>query len=305
MPNAVRLVSEGGIMNLTVDDHITETTPGHVEMLTGYPPNITGAYSNLQYSIIPSNLTVFERLKGYFGKNEISTVMLTGKPLIIEYITDPSQLEVINWTMNETHPFYTARSSIDSLDLNRANASVVGSKAVAYFGLYKDIKSFMFIHFRDPDNAGHDFGENSEEYDAAIVECDCWLGTMLSTLQSLGTYNRTIIYVMTDHGFNEGEHGHSYAPDIWLITNDPCINSSITGYQSDIAPTIYAKFGIDSASFSPQLPGRSLTSLTIIPGGCLVEGIAAQVIGVAIAVAATVVTIFLLRKSLGKPFSTA
>jgi predicted AlkP superfamily pyrophosphatase or phosphodiesterase len=221
MPNTARLAGEGGLMNLTVDGHATETTPWHVEMLTGYPPNVTGAYSNLEYSVIPANLTIFERLESRFGADNITTVMLTGKPLIIEYITDPSQLEVINWTMNSSHPFYNARSSVDCLDLNLANASVVGGKALQYLEEYKDKRAFMFIHFRDPDQAGHNYGENSADYDAAIVECDQWLGALILALESEGSYNRTIVYVTTYHGFDEGSYGHSYAADIWLFTNDP------------------------------------------------------------------------------------
>jgi predicted AlkP superfamily pyrophosphatase or phosphodiesterase len=141
--------------------------------------------------------------------------------LVIEYITDPSQLEAINWTMNSSHPFYNARSSVDCLDLNLANASVVGGKALQYLEEYKDKRAFMFIHFRDPDQAGHNYGENSADYDAAIVECDQWLGALILALESEGSYNRTIVYVTTYHGFDEGSYGHSYAADIWLFTNDP------------------------------------------------------------------------------------
>ncbi len=297
LPNAAILADEGGLMNLSVGGHVTETTPGHVEMLTGYPPNVTGAYSNLEYSVIPVNLTVFERLEGWFGPGNITTVMLTGKPLIIEYIADTSQLEVIDWTMNASHPFYNARPSIDCLDLNRANASVVGGKALQYLEDLTGGRAFLFIHFREPDHAGHNFGENSAEYDAAIVECDRWLGTLVSALKSAGTYDRATIYVTTDHGFDEGGYGHSYAPEIWLFTNDASINASAVGYQQDIVPTIFAKFGIDPGSFSPTLPGKSLTSMTQPPqSGWVADPALPLLIAVALALAAFAILVRLRKK---------
>lgn len=297
VPNAARLVSEGGIVNMTVEGHATETTPGHVEMLTGYPSNVTGAYTNLDYSVIPANLTVFERLEARFGAEGIVTVMLTGKPLVVEYITDPSQYEVFNWTMNASHPFYNARSSVDFLDLNRANASVVGAKALDYIEDSKGERSFIFIHFREPDYAGHNSGENSAEYDEAIVECDRWLGTLVAALESLGTYDETVIYVTTDHGFDEGGYGHSYAPDIWLLTNDPDIDTSMAAHQGDLVPTAFAKFGIDPASFSPVLPGKPLTPISQTTGGDQASGLELQLVAViSIAIAAVAVLVLARRR---------
>lgn len=294
MPNAARLIGEGGLVNMTVEGHATETIPGHVEMLTGYPPNLTGAYTNLDYSVVPANLTLFERLKAFFGGG-IVTVICTGKPLAIDYATDPSQYEVINWTMSASHPLYNARSSVDFLDLNRANASVVGAKALGYLETCKGERSFMFIHFREPDYAGHKFGEGSAEYDEAIVECDRWLGSITAALDSLGIYNSTTIYVTTDHGFDEGGYGHSYAPEIWLFTNDAGIDTSMAARQGDLVPTILAKFGIDPASLSPPLPGKPLTPITrtsqsLQAGGLTPQLMAVIALAIALGVALTMVS---------------
>jgi len=78
LPNLKSLIEEGTIVEIDVT-HKTDTKAGHAEMLTGYGPEVTGVYSNFVYQPIPKGYTIFERLEEEFGKDNIATIMITGK----------------------------------------------------------------------------------------------------------------------------------------------------------------------------------------------------------------------------------
>jgi arylsulfatase A-like enzyme len=114
---------------------------------------------------------------------------------------------------------------------------------------------FFFLHFREPDHAGHQHGENSPEYEAALIDTDEWLGRIRQTLDELGVGATTAILVVTDHGFREDREHHKNARDAWLATNWAPVKR---GNQRDLAPTILAAFGVELDQLAPPLPGQAL-----------------------------------------------
>ncbi|MFQ6088205.1 MAG: alkaline phosphatase family protein [Candidatus Methanofastidiosia archaeon] len=112
---------------------------------------------------------IFERLEKHLGKENIKTIMLTGK--------------THNLGGEGGEPFYLSKNHIDVFDLNSANADVVGKKALSYLEEYKNERYFAFFHFSDPNHKGHRFGENSKEYEEGIKMCDLWLGKIISKLK--------------------------------------------------------------------------------------------------------------------------
>ncbi|NPV54440.1 MAG: sulfatase-like hydrolase/transferase [Firmicutes bacterium] len=78
LPNLKALIAEGTIVGIDVT-HKADTKAGHAQMLTGYGPEVTGVYSNSVYQPIPKGYTIFERLEDAFGKDNIATIMITGK----------------------------------------------------------------------------------------------------------------------------------------------------------------------------------------------------------------------------------
>ena len=62
---------------------------------------------------------------------------------------------------------------------------------------------------------------------------------------------------MADHGFNVVGKGHSYAPFVFVATNDKKVMRD--GTRADIAPTVLDRFGLDLAKFEPKLDGEPLT----------------------------------------------
>jgi len=115
---------------------------------------------------------------------------------------------------------------------------------------------FYFCSFSTADKAGHKFGENSQEYTDAIHLDDLWTGIIIAKLKELKIYDKTMVYVSVDHGFDEGKKAHSYAPYVFLATNDRKVIRC--GVREDVAPTVLKRFGMDLSKIEPHLDGIPL-----------------------------------------------
>jgi predicted AlkP superfamily pyrophosphatase or phosphodiesterase len=245
LPALSSVVRQGSFADIDVVGHFTDTKSGHAQLLTGYDPLTTGVYSNWRFQPIPIGLSIFERLQQVFGKTNIATIMLTGKGQNLGS-RPPNQ------------PYLFTRESLTVWDGDEnRKASVVGQKAVNYVNTFANRgRFFLFIHFRDPDHAGHEFNEGSAEYKKALVGCDEELGRILHAVKKAGIDERTLIYITADHGFLPGKNHHTDAFHIFLATNDP--KSISAGEQRDIVPTILTSMGANPQNFTPALPGKSL-----------------------------------------------
>ncbi len=249
LPNLARLVEQGSMVDIDVVGHQTDTKTGHAQMLTGYDPKTTGVYSNGNYRPIPRGYTIFERLRQTFGRDGITTVMLTGK--------DRNLGSQSAGLLRGADPYYWSRSGISIWDGDQNRpAKIVGRKAIEYIDrLAGKGRFFLFVHLPDVDVAGHTYGEDSVEYDRALVECDKWLGAMLDALARRGVDDRTLVYVTADHGFDVGTKQHARASRIFLGTNEPGLRG---GQQRDVAPTVLSGLGVDVSKIRPALAGKPL-----------------------------------------------
>ncbi len=59
---------------------------------------------------------------------------------------------------------------------------------------------FVFAYFPGVDHVGHHYGTQSERYRAAIRGMDRELGRICEALQQAGTYDRTYLFLVADHG---------------------------------------------------------------------------------------------------------
>jgi len=153
-------------------------------------------------------------------------------------------------------PYFYAWQGVDVWKKALHRNESVGVAALAWLKANGNQPFFLFVHFADIDSQGHLFGENSKQYNDALISCDKWTGRILAELSALGLSDTTQVYVTADHGFDEGEKNHARAPSVFLVTNDPAVKRG--GRRTDIAPTIYRRLGIDGESFSPPLTGHPL-----------------------------------------------
>jgi len=243
LPDLKALINEGTIVNITVIDHSTDTSGGWTQILTGYRWWNTGVYSNdYWFHSIPDSYTIPERVESYFGKDNVATAFITGSL---------SHMEVKDWTRSALYGTYTHEaiyshipSKVDVCSVAYRNANVVGSLTLQFLENYSNRHFFAFFHFVDPDLAGHvpQGGENSALYEEGIKMCDYWLGQIVSKLSDLNILQETLIYLTSDHGFDENGLSHFFAPDVFLATNDK--NVKRNGDQVDVAPTVYYGLGM-------------------------------------------------------------
>jgi predicted AlkP superfamily pyrophosphatase or phosphodiesterase len=307
LPNLAALIKEGGMVNIDVTSHNTDTKAGHTQMLTGYDPDVTGVMSNGKFKAIPVGYSIFERLDQTYGKDKIVTIMLTGKthhvgscpPSTSEAIADAkaqlaklqgqkaqvaqagnektgvvdpdaaaqaqqkrkARIQGLNAIIQnaEGEPFYNTVKSLDVWDGEKGrDFTVVGPLMLGYLDKYGKDRFCAFFHYSDPDHKGHNKGENSPEYNQAIIDCDKMLGDCVSKLKALGVYDKTMIFVNADHGFDEDKTSHGNAPTVYLAADLKTLTKD--GDQRDIVPTILAEMGVDISKIEPKMKGNVLTS---------------------------------------------
>jgi hypothetical protein len=154
-------------------------------------------------------------------------------------------------------PYYNMYTALDVWEFGLMEDKKVGTRVLELMNKYKNEPFFFFVHFAEIDQNGHQFGENSKEYNDGLISADYWTGRIIDELKRLGLYEQTIIYVTADHGFDEGKKVHSNAPYVFLATNDKAVCRN--GRRQDVAPTILARFGVDLTRLVPPLDGIPLT----------------------------------------------
>ncbi|MBN2777075.1 MAG: alkaline phosphatase family protein [Bacteroidales bacterium] len=136
----------------------------------------------------------------------------------------------------------------------------------------------LFVHFDQPDGAGHQymFSPTASGYIDAIENCDYWTGQLLQALYSRPTYDQEnwLIISMTDHGGIGFSHGGVTVDEtrVWISFANPRFpNLDIPGIGGshasdtlpmlvDIAVTALDHLDIDIKS-EWDLDGRSMYDL--------------------------------------------
>lgn len=294
LPNLQNLIDEGGLVDIEVTSGATDTKAGWSQVLTGYKPEASGVYSNGRFRDIPAGYSVFERLRAQFGADKIATVAVIGKQYHCGEIDppfkrpydpakdDPAKEESAkkgkakkqpgagkarnrgrvvaengaNFVVFEGSPYYTMHNNVDQWRFGLVEDEKVGNEALAMLDKYGKKPLFFFVHFGEVDHQGHRFGEPSQQYDDAIISGDKQLGRIVEKLKELGVYQKTLIYVTADHGFDVGVKQHKDAPHVFLATNDKQVMRG--GSRADITPTILDRLGVNTSQISPPLDGDSL-----------------------------------------------
>jgi len=287
LPTLKKLSEEGALVDVDVVTGATDTKAGWSQILTGYHPEVTGVYSNGRYHDIPAELSIFERLKKQFGEDFVCVAVI-GKSGHCGEIKPPTKKRLdekagskqpakagkgkrpakrpagkiveedgVKYLVFGGSPYYTMHKSCDVWEYGLSLDQRVGTRAIELLEKYKDKPFFFFVHFAQVDHSGHGHGENSKEYNDALISNDTWTGKILDKVKELGLADKTLVYVTADHGFDEDGKGHHYAPYVFLGTNDPEVKRA--GMRQDITPTILARFGLDLSKIEPALDGEPLT----------------------------------------------
>jgi hypothetical protein len=291
LPNLQRLINEGEKRNLVIyttnclrsndgDNYRTETNPTHAAMLTGYGYPTMKNYSNSVRGPIPIGYTIFERIKQ--SDSQIKTGMIFAHALYFFPFPAFENVAPTNccywyWPPNEDDPQKRRcgkRSAslppmIDACQILEAENDAIRKRMINFLTNNASSSFFLFGYFKEPDNIGHDYGENSQAYSDAIIDNDTQLGLIIQKLKSLGIYEQTVILVDTDHGFNEGTDSHSTCnndtKNLWIVSSKKAVidGQVAVAKQTSIVPTILDIFGI-SKNVKPSFAGESLYDLQVI-----------------------------------------
>jgi arylsulfatase A-like enzyme len=250
LPNLRRLIDRGVFVNIDVEG-VTDTTAGWTQILTGYLPDITGVFSNNVYQPVPRGLSIFERLEEHFGADRFVTVAVISKEADIGWVDPPQE------PLTPGSPYYNMYTALEVWEYGLQEDQRVGTRTLELLRRYKDEPFFFFVHFSEVDEAGHTFGENSQQYTNALISSDVWTGRIIEEVNTLSLSDKTQIYVTADHGFDEGGTRHVDAPYVFLVTSNKAVIRP--GRRQDVTPTILEAFGLDLSKIQPPLDGIPLT----------------------------------------------
>lgn len=294
LPNFNKYFLENGsCVNTMITTGATQTKPGWAEILTGYNPSKTGVFSNKDYKPISKGYTIFERLEDYFGDENIITMFIAGKinnvgargphKLCVNCLTRDlithhklrywdensnelfprNEEEKIVFEQRNGEPYFITKDNIDIyINALRQSQNVI-NKAFNYLDTYRNERFFMFLHYEEPDEQGHLYGENSQEYSEAIIQNDKLLEDIVLKLKQLNIFDNTILYLTTDHGIDEGQMSHRKAPETFFCSSEKGLIKD--GDRKDITPTILYRYGIDINKIKPILAGIPLMEITNNP----------------------------------------
>jgi len=250
----------------------TATKPGWVQILSGYDPEVTGNWDNDNYAPLSEGYSVFEKAEAYLGDDKIVTMFISGK----DEHTGGACIGDWTWHSGEWviedkgQPWCITKDHIDYYENALRDNRFVGYRTLELLDVHQHDLFLALFLFREPDVIGHLRGENSSEYSSSLVELDGWLGQILDRLETLGIADRTIVYLVTDHGFDEGTSRHNNARFGFLATNDPRVVRS--GDRKDVAATVLDHYGIALGPVGP-VPAVNAFSLYSLPSlACIPEG---------------------------------
>jgi len=182
------------------------TLPSHTSMLTGVGPQVhqvlwNDYQTNKGLVKVP---TIFSLAK----QRGLVTAMFVGKEKF-EHLVLPGSVDAFVWP----HPEDDARA--------------VAQMFAAQVGTLKP--NLCFIHFRDPDTAGHKYGANSPEKMSALANCDAALKLIMDAIAAAGLTDSSVIILTADHGGHNakdkegktiGTHGSAETEDVtipWVV----------------------------------------------------------------------------------------
>jgi hypothetical protein len=222
--NFGRLIKEGvSTLNARTDYTHTITLPNHTSMVTGRPvqtppewPEAQGHgwtwNSEFPSADAPASLHATNPAKGYTSStfevvhdNGMSTAIYSGKTKFRLY----------------TVSFGAELGAENARGRNKIDFSAIGegTQGKAMEGLKANKPAYTFLHYPDPDVAGHASGYLGPEYRNAVKAVNGYLGELLNFVETDPEWkDRTIVILSADHGGKPGTKNHGDAADPYDYT---------------------------------------------------------------------------------------
>jgi predicted AlkP superfamily pyrophosphatase or phosphodiesterase len=259
MPVLERLAKEGAFTWTAQTVFPSLTLPSHTSMLTGLRPEKHQVLWNTWKP--EAGVVKVPTIFSYAKEQGFSTAMFVGKEkfrhLVGTGTVDKFDFDLQN--AGEVVSLHAGESSPASSET--VLARTVAKHAAAYIQSNKP--SLCFIHFTDPDDAGHLYGWGSEQQRRAFSDVDAALGEVLKGIEKGGLLSDSVLIITADHGGHGRTHGSALPEDInipWIAWGKPVKrNYRITSPVStcDTAATVLWLLAVH---YSESLDGKPVKS---------------------------------------------
>ena len=214
LPNFKRFQTEGaGTFNARTDYDITVTLPNHVTQATGRGILGDNGHNWTSNTDPAKGQTIHSKKRSYIASvfdvvhdNGLRTAMYAGKTKFslfdVSYNADNGAVD----STGEDN----GRDKIDSYVYDKNFDSLTNNFVAA---MQAKPFNYAFVHFADPDAAGHSKGWGSTEYNNALIAIDGCLGRIFKLVESDNALKgKTIIVLTADHGGNGKNHAKADDP---------------------------------------------------------------------------------------------
>jgi predicted AlkP superfamily pyrophosphatase or phosphodiesterase len=213
MPVLKKLVADGAVTWAAQTIFPSKTLPSHTSMLTGLgPAKHHVLWNNFEPQrgqvLAPTIFTLARKTDPQF-----STAMFVGK-MKFHHLWQTGSLDVFDFKGPQTETPKAAGASEAALEIEKSvnPAQTVARSAAAYIAEKKP--DLCFIHFPDPDSAGHKSGWGSPEQKEAFKVTDQALGQIIRALETSGIADQSVIIISADHGGHDKTHGDNIPDDM-------------------------------------------------------------------------------------------
>ncbi|MBI3912482.1 MAG: alkaline phosphatase family protein [Armatimonadetes bacterium] len=160
-----------------------------------------------------------------------------------------------------------AKDTLTRFSIPGVSAREIGAAATAYYRRYRP--QLLFVHFPDPDSAGHFWGWMSAAQMRALADCDAAVGRLTAAIRSAGDWERTLFLITSDHGGHGRGHGSARAVDQlipWIAAGGaarPHTDLRVEISTCDTAATVLFALGLPLPS---GCQGRPVVEALASPG---------------------------------------
>jgi len=233
-PTLKKIAAEGAVTWQASTIFPSITLPSHTSMLTGVGPDkhqiLWNSYTPIKGFVkVP---TVFSLLKAADPK--AVTGMFVGK-VKFRHLWLKDSVNVFDFGGPQTRDPVAGTLEIEK---DKKPSQMVAKQAAAWI---KETKPRLtFIHFADPDTAGHKSGWGSPEQKEALKVTDQALWQVWQAIKEAGIADSSVLLVTADHGGHDKTHGLNIPDDMiipWVawgkgVKKNFTITAPVTTYDT-------------------------------------------------------------------------
>jgi len=233
-PTLKKIAAEGAVTWQASTIFPSITLPSHTSMLTGVGPDkhqiLWNSYTPIKGFVkVP---TVFSLLKA--ADSKAITGMFVGK-VKFRHLWLKDSLDVFDFGGPQTRDPVAGTLEIEK---DKKPSQMVAKQAAAWI---KETKPRLtFIHFADPDTAGHKSGWGSPEQKEALKVTDQALWQVWQAIKEAGIADSSVMLVTADHGGHDKTHGLNIPDDMiipWVawgkgVKKNFTITAPVTTYDT-------------------------------------------------------------------------